>query len=132
MQEDGVGFREFGQPSGYRFATGIERLILNLKKQNVAVPGIAVPQVYIAYLGDLARPEAFKLAAQLRQAGLGALVTAGARSLKSQMRQANTCGIPFAVIIGEDEVRSGTVVLRDMRSASQQTVAPADLPPLLK
>ena len=110
------------------FATGMERIILNLKKQGITVPGPSALQVYIAYMGDPAREEAIKLTANLRQAGISALSSTGGKSLKAQLRQANTLGALYAVIIGEDEVKAGTATLRDMADARQETIAPGDLP----
>jgi histidyl-tRNA synthetase len=104
------------------FAAGMERIILNLKKQNVPVPPLPKPPLFIAYLGDEAREEAMKLASVLRRAGIGVIEALGDKSLKSQLRQANNLGARFAVIIGEEELKAGTVVLRDMTSARQQAV----------
>ncbi len=104
------------------FATGIERIILNLKKQGVSVPALPSLQVLIAAMGDAARDVAIKLAADLRQVGVSAVTAAGGRSLKAQLRQANALGVQFTVIIGEDEIKAGTVTLRDMASAGQETV----------
>ena len=104
------------------FAAGIERIILNLKKQNVAIPPLPKPQVFIAYLGNDARDEAIKLASTLRRAGIGVIEAVGNKSLKSQLRQANTLGVRYALIIGEQEVNTGTVILRDMTSAEQKTI----------
>jgi histidyl-tRNA synthetase len=109
------------------FATGIERIILNLKKEGVKVPTPPGLRVLVACLGDAAREEAIKLAAALRQAGIGAVTTTGGKSLKAQMRQANSLGVDYAVIIGEDEVKAGTAVLRDMANARQETVAIGEL-----
>jgi len=104
------------------FAAGIERIILNLKRQNVAIPPLPKPQLFIAYVGDEARDEAIKLASSLRRAGIGVIEAVGNKSLKAQLRQANNLGVGYAVIIGEQEVKSGTVILRDMTSAKQKTV----------
>jgi len=104
------------------FAAGIERIILNLKKQNVAIPPIPKPKVFIAYLGDEARDEAIKLASTLRRGDIGVIEAVGDKSLKAQLRQANALGVGYAVIIGEEEVRTDTVILRDMTSAEQKTV----------
>jgi histidyl-tRNA synthetase len=114
------------------FAAGMERIILNLKKQKVAVPTLPKPQVFIAYLGDEAKDEAVKLASNLRRAGIGVITALGDKSLKSQLRQANSLGLRYAVIIGEEEVKAGTVILRDMVSAEQQSVPPAELKGRLK
>lgn len=113
-----------GKPTpGIGFAAGIERIILNLKKEGVAVPATPGLQVLIAYLGDAARAEAIKLAAGLREAGISAVTTTGGKSLKAQMRQANSLEVRYTVIIGEDEVKDGTATLRDMANASQETLA---------
>ena len=113
-------------------AAGIERIILNLKKQDIPIPTLPRPQVFIAHIGDEARDEAIKLASKLRQAGIGNIVTTGNKSLKAQLRQANTPGIHYTVIIGEQEVKTGTVILRDMVNARQKTIPPSELPRLLK
>jgi histidyl-tRNA synthetase len=104
------------------FAAGIERIILNLKKQGVPVPALPRPRVFVAYLGDDAKTEAIKLASTLRRAGIGVIEAVGNKSLKSQLRQANTLGVRYAVIVGEQEVNTGTVILRDMTSAEQKTI----------
>ena len=113
-------------------AAGIERIILNLKKQAVSIPPPPKPRVFVACIGEEARVEAIKLASRLRQAGIGTLLATGSRSLKAQLRQANNLGIPHAVIVGEEEVKSGTVILRDMANARQETVLPDELPQILK
>jgi len=104
------------------FATGIERIILNIKKQHISVPPSPTPPLFIAHLGNEAKDEATKLASRLRQAGFGVIEALGSRSLKSQLRQANNLGIKYAVIIGEQEIASGTVILRDMTTSEQKTV----------
>ncbi|MFC2001299.1 histidine--tRNA ligase [Chloroflexota bacterium] len=114
------------------FATGIERIILNLKKQEITIPALTKPQLFIAHMGDEARAEAIKLASKLRQAGTGIITATGNRSLKAQLRQANTLGVPYTVIIGEQEVKTASVILRDMRNARQKTIPPGELPGLLK
>ncbi|MFC1967750.1 His/Gly/Thr/Pro-type tRNA ligase C-terminal domain-containing protein, partial [Chloroflexota bacterium] len=67
------------------------------------------------------------LAAILRQAGIGVIMSTGGRSLKAQLRQANSLGIGHAVIIGEEELKTGMAVLRDMANASQETIATGEL-----
>ena len=104
------------------FAAGMERIILNLKKQDVPVPAPPGTQVFIAFMGDAARESAVSLASRLRQAGINTIAAPGGKSLKAQLRQANSLGARYAVIIGEEEVSSGTASLRDMANARQETV----------
>ncbi len=114
------------------FATGLERIILNLKRQNTAVPAIPDPAVFIAFMGNEGREAALKLAGNLRKAGIGVIQTLGDRSLKSQLRQANTLRVRYSVVIGDEEVKSGKVQLRDMSTSQQQTVLFADLEKTIK
>ncbi len=105
------------------FAAGVERIVVNLKRQDIAIPPLAGPRVFIAYIGDEARDEAARLAAGLRQDGIGVIQAVGSKSLKAQLRQANSLKSRYAVIIGEQEVNTGTVVLRDMASSEQKILA---------
>jgi len=114
------------------FAMGIERIILNLKQQAIPIPPLPRPQVFIANIGDEAKDEAIKLASRLRQSGVGIIVATGNKSLKAQLRQANNLGVRYAVIIGEEEVKSGTASFRDMTTAEQKTVTASQLVGLLK
>jgi histidyl-tRNA synthetase len=114
------------------FAAGMERIILNLKKQGVPVPNPPGLQVLIASKGDEARDESIRLASRLRQAGISAATATGSKSLKAQMRQANSLGVRYAVIVGDEEVKTGTATVRDMANARQKTVPVGDLPGLLR
>ncbi len=76
------------------FATGIERIILNLKKLAVPVPELPGPVVYVAHTGEYA-VEVLKIASELRTSGIRALAAASSKSLKAQLRQANSSGYGF-------------------------------------
>jgi histidyl-tRNA synthetase len=114
------------------FAAGIERIILNLKKQGIPAPTLPRPQVFIAYIGDEARDEAIKLAARLRKNNIGVIEAVGSKSLKAQLRQANNLGANYTVIIGDQEVKTGTVILRDMTTSQQKTIPATKLQELLR
>ena len=112
-----------GKPTpGVGFATGIERIILNLKKQKVAVPGLGKLSVFVVWLGDEAKEASVKLIGDLRQADISAVTSYSPRSMKAQLRQADGAGCHFAAIIGEEEMAQGFVTLRDMRTAQQEPV----------
>ncbi len=114
------------------FAVGMERIILNLRKEGTSVPPLPGPQVFIAYLGDEAKEEAVKLASTLRRGGIGVIEALGNKSLKAQLRQANNLAARYAVIIGEQELNQGAVVLRDMATAQQKTIPLSQLAEALK
>ncbi|MEL7562839.1 MAG: histidine--tRNA ligase, partial [Dehalogenimonas sp.] len=104
------------------FATGIERIIINLKRQNVAVPGMPAPRFFIAWLGDAAGLAAFSLTAILRQAGINLIQSLSGRSLKAQLRQASSLGAEYALIIGDSELCKQEVVLRDLLRSTQRSL----------
>lgn len=109
------------------FASGIERIILTLKGRKINPPTILKPIAFIAYLGKEAKTEAAKLASQLRDAEIAVIIATGDKSLKSQLRQANSLGTNYTIIIGEREVKIHSVVLRDMITNKQETLSVTEI-----
>jgi len=109
------------------FAAGIERMVRSLKAQEVNIPALPKSDVFVAYRGDEAKLEAMKLALRLRRSQIAVMEATGNRSLKGQMRQANTSGANHTIIIGKTEVESQTVILRDMKSGEQKSVPSAEV-----
>jgi histidyl-tRNA synthetase len=99
----------------------MERLTLNLKLNEVPVPGEPAPKYLVANVGEAARRNALELAAKIRRAGVGAVLSSGSRSLRGQMRQANALGITHVAILGDDEIQRGEVMVRDMTTSTQET-----------
>ena len=114
------------------YALGIERILIALKAR-----GHAAAQekkvVYIATLGDAAKIEGMKIAGKLKVSvpvpGLVILTDIGEASLKSQMRSADKNGAAFVIILGEDELKEGTVAIKDMKGKGPQESIPIDAVP---
>ena len=104
------------------FASGIERIILTMKQEGMEPPGIPKPRVFVAYLGLEAKSAAVVLAQELRTAGVGATALWEDRSLKAQMRQADRLGVAYTLIIGDEEVKHGVVMIRRMTDSTQASV----------
>jgi histidyl-tRNA synthetase len=83
--------------------------------------------VLVAYTTPAARVEAFRLASELRRAGIAATASTGGRSLKAQMRHADGIGARYAAIIGERELAEGMVTLKHLDTGDQELVAMADV-----
>jgi len=111
---------ELGGPEvpGIGFAIGVERLLLVIP----SLPPPPPPLLFIATLGDEAERIAFRWCYELKASGITAAMDHRRRSLKSQLRRADKLEIPYVAIIGEEEISSGKVILRDMRQGSQQNV----------
>ena len=111
------------------FAIGIERLV-ELHALAGAPPPIRVPDVYVVAVGDGATRLAFRIAENLRNGPpvLRVETHCGGGGFKAQMKRADRSGAAVAVIVGENEVASGTAVVKALRTnVEQQSVALADL-----
>lgn len=106
------------------FGSGLERLILEMQKNEVEVTALAAADVYIVHRGEGSGRSAFRLAAELRDSGISTLTGETGRSMKSQMRSANAAGAKVAVILGEDELAHGSAVVKDLRDGGEQHEVP--------
>ena len=108
--------------SGLGFACGMERLALLLPQPEA---GADRPDFFTVVLTDVARDAALTQA--LRDAGFRGEMGFSSRSIKSAMRQAGKSGARFCLLIGEDELAAQTVMLKNMDSGEQSSVAFADV-----
>ncbi|WP_300158320.1 histidine--tRNA ligase [Solidesulfovibrio sp.] len=121
--------RTLGGPDlpGVGFACGMERLALLM-----ADPGPSAPDFHIVAMGADALDAGLLLAQELRAAGFGGECALAHKSTKSQMRGADKSQARFCLILGEAELAAGTVVVKNMRDASQATVPLAGVIDLLR
>ncbi len=112
-----------GKPTpGVGFGTGLERIIINLKREDITIPPIEAPRVYIAHTSEAARIAALRLSRRLHQRDIGAVLGGAERSLKAQLRHAGGLGVRYAAIVGDQELARGEVTLKDMRDGEQRSV----------
>jgi len=114
------------------FATGIERIILGLTNAQLPAPPIPQPKIFVAYAGDENRDQALSLLYELRRAGIAVMGAPAGKSLKAQLRQADALGMAQALILGEEEIRSQSVVLRNLASREQVVLPRPQLIPHLR
>ncbi len=121
---DGLAELLGGPPTpGIGFGAGVERIILELKKQGIVPPVEEKPRAFVVHFGKTAelKEAAVGLVAELRQAGIKAEMSYGDRSPKAQMKQANASGAAYALIIGESELANKSVSVKDLRAGSMET-----------
>ncbi len=125
---------QIGGPSmpGIGFGMGIERLLLVLESLGIALPQRRMCDTYICTLGEKASVEGLALAMELRGAGIRTETDHMGRSLKAQLKYAAKIGAAYAVIFGEDEMKNGTAVVRDMNASEEKTIPLAELVQYLK
>lgn len=112
---------------GVGFASGMERAIIESKRQSAPVGNTPVPEAFVAFLTKECGLAAYRLASNLRRVGHSVVVASGGRSLKAQMRQADASGADCVAIIGERELALGQVVLRRLGDGKQQSVPTSEV-----
>ena len=118
----------FGGPqmSGIGFAIGLERLLMLMEQEGHDFAPQPECDVYVLSLGNT-QAEALFLAEELRRAKLIAEVNLTPRSLKAQFKSAERSKADLLVILGEDEVKNGTAVLKMAGTKEQEVIAREDL-----
>ncbi|MDD5221523.1 MAG: histidine--tRNA ligase [Candidatus Pacebacteria bacterium] len=99
-------------------AMGVERVIALMKESGFKIQQ-ATPQIFIAQLGDKAKTQTLKLMEDLRKMNILTESQLSKDSLTNQLKIANKLNVKFAVIIGEEEVLSKSVIIRDMSNGTQ-------------
>lgn len=106
------------------FAMGIERLVLLMETLELTDVRRSV-DAYVVTMGDGARMAGMKLAEQLREEvhGLRVMSHFGGGNFKKQFKRADNVGAAVALVLGENEMASNTVVVKDLRGGEQVTMA---------
>lgn len=109
------------------FAAGLERLLIVMENTGAAIPEDRKPLIYLAGMDGQSRKKAVELAAVLRANGINAEVDLMARSVKAQFKYADKIGAKFVAAIGEAELLSGEVNLKNMSDGESSAVKFSEL-----
>jgi histidyl-tRNA synthetase len=123
---DGLVEHLGGEPTpAIGFAIGLERLVELYALAGLGAPP-RVPDVYVVAVGEAATRSAFRIAESLRDGAtpLRVETNCGGGGFKSQMKRADRSGATVAILLGEDEVASGTAVVKPLRTEVEQTTVP--------
>ena len=100
------------------FATGVERIMMllgeNYPKNN--------PDVYIAWLGENTSETALKIAESLRDNDIKVYIDYSEKGMKSHMKKADKLSVRYCIILGEDELNKGIVLLKDFSTREQKEI----------
>jgi histidyl-tRNA synthetase len=119
-----------GRKTGaFGFAIGIERLLMALATEEKKTGKPFSPEIYLVLttISDAMYAKAFKAMDELMKEGRLCDMNLQDKSLKAQMRQASKKGARFVAIFGDDELRRGEVVLRNMKTSEQCNVKLGEL-----
>lgn len=107
---------------GIGFAMGAERFLMECAAQEIEISKPNYVKVYIASLSDSTKPFINKLCLNLRKAGIGCEQDLVGRAFKAQMKYANKSGVPYVIVIGDDEITNQKVNVKNMADGSQTEV----------
>jgi histidyl-tRNA synthetase len=107
------------------FAMGLERLVLLVQAVNPEFEPTRIVDVYVIASGQGVQSAAMQLAENLRDADptLKLMTNFGGGNFKKQFGRADKWGARIALVLGEDEVKAGQVVVKNLQTGDQQTLA---------
>lgn len=110
---------------------GIERALIVMEAEGVSWDPVPF-DLFVASISASEHGRVLSLARELRKQGLSVVIDLEGKSLKSQIRHAERLGIKWVAILGESEVQSSTVTMKDITKGEQQTVTQAGIKDFLK
>ena len=113
--------------SGIGFGLGVDRALLAAEAEGVINENAFVSDLFIIPLGDAAKELAMKIAGDLRTAGKSVEVAFGDRALKGAMKGADKSGARYVIVLGDSEISSATVELKEMKTGATSSVTIASL-----
>ena len=120
---DGLVEELGGKPTpALGFAVGLERLLLVLEEQGFSFGEDNPCDVYLGCFGDKARISSAVLCKELREKGITAMSDLMERGIKPQMKYANKLGARFSAIIGDEELSSGQIRLKNMATGEETEI----------
>lgn len=124
---DGLVSELGGQPTpALGFGMGLERLILTMEQQKAEFEPPKTADIYLAPMGENARTAAAKLCFELRAEGYAAEYDLIGRGIKPQMRYADKSGAKFVCVIGDNELESDQVKIKNMRTGEETSALLSD------
>lgn len=112
-----------GKPTpGVGFAAGMERVVWHMEQAGIAAPNKDQVDVFVAQLGPEAKKKCLQLVSELRDHGVHTVGALGEASLKSQMRLADRFQAKYCLLLGQMEVKEGTIILKDMTAGKQKQI----------
>ena len=108
--------------SGIGFGLGVDRALLAAEAEGVVNENSFVSDLFIIPLGDAAKEMAMKIASDLRSANKSVEIAFGDRALKGAMKGADKSGARYVIVLGDSEISSATVELKEMKTGATSSV----------
>ncbi|MEI6215794.1 MAG: histidine--tRNA ligase [Actinomycetes bacterium] len=118
--------------SGIGYGIGIDRVLLACEAEGIELEAISPLEIFVIALGSAEKEYVAKLINELRGAGISSDMAYGDRGLKGAMKSADKSGARYSIVVGSDELVSGSAQLKDMKTGESQSVMLSSLPQILR
>ena len=108
--------------SGIGFGLGVDRALLAAEAEGVIGSDAFVSDLFIIPLGESAKVRALTIASELRAKGKKVEIAFGDRALKGAMKGADKSGAMHVIVLGDSEISTETVLLKEMKSGTETSV----------
>lgn len=130
---DGLISQMGGAPTpAVGFGAGIERLLLTVANTQGEFKDKQKIDLYVGYMGDTAKVKAMGLVNKLRAQGVKTVTDLIGKSVKNQMKYANKINAKYSFIIGDNELETGQVTVKNMETGDRETVNFGDISGVIK
>ncbi|NCF56585.1 MAG: histidine--tRNA ligase [Planctomycetia bacterium] len=124
--DDLVGMFSGKELPAIGISLGIDRLFYALSEMGLIETSSQPAEVLVVLFSEESAPASFSAASGLRHEGINTMVYPKAAKVKKQLQFAQKSGIPYVVVIGDEELKKGTVQFRDMDAGSQDEISLSD------
>ncbi len=126
---DGL-IEKMGGPAGMGgcgFAAGMERIVDLMKRNEIEPPRKDILEVFVAATGLIAKKHALPILVKLREEGFNSVGVLGKTSMEEQLKRAAKFKVPYAILMGDLEVKKGKLIIRDMKLGKSRTIEAKDV-----
>ena len=115
--------------SGIGFGLGVDRILMACEAEGIFDSSVVRSEIdiFLIALGSDEKAYVSNLVNELRNSGISCDMAYGDRALKGSMKSADKSGARFSAVIGADEIKSGSLALKDMKSGESKEVRIASL-----
>ncbi len=124
-----LGKKDFPSAGG---AIGVDRVIQLMKEKKIAPRQKKAPKIFLVQLGTVAKYKSLEIIEMFRKARIPVSQSISKDSLRGQLKLAGRLNVPYALILGQKEALENSIIVRNMESGTQETVAIKEVVEVIK
>lgn len=104
-------------------ALGVDRIVQLMMEREISIKAAKMPKIFFIQLGAAAKYKSLKIIEMFRKAHIPTIQSISKDTLKSQLRIASKLNMAYALILGQKEALENSIIVKDMDSGTQDTIA---------